>query len=74
MAHFRATIRGSRGEASRLGGKDAGLTVTADGWNVGVRVDTFYDKETGKDLIRVYKTGGSNARTSAELIATVVEE
>jgi hypothetical protein len=36
MAHFRAFIRGGRGEASRLGHKGTGITATVQtwGWNV----------------------------------------
>lgn len=32
MAHFRAVIQGSRGEASRLGHKSTGLMVKAQTW------------------------------------------
>lgn len=32
MAHFYGTIRGQRGEASRLGGKASGLTTYAASW------------------------------------------
>lgn len=32
MAHFRGTIQGNRGQASRLGSKDSGLRVEAQSW------------------------------------------
>ena len=38
MAHFRGTLQGARGEASRLGGKGSGLVATAASWQGGVRV------------------------------------
>lgn len=41
MAQYRGTIQGARGEASRLGGKESGLHVTAASWQGAVRVDLF---------------------------------
>ncbi len=60
MAQFRATIEGTRGPASRLGTKDSGLLVTANGWNIGVRVDL--DHINGEDIITICLTAGSGHR------------
>lgn len=60
MAQFRGTIRGSRGEASRLGGKDSGINLTADGWDLGVSVRGFHSKITDKDTFDIEVTSGSN--------------
>lgn len=68
MAHFRAEINGVRGPASRLGSKATGIIGHLHGWNTGVKVEVTHNAETGKDYVRVYKTGGSN-NTSGELIA-----
>ena len=73
MAHFRGTVQGSRGEVSRLGGKEYGLHVAANGWMCGVRVWAHYDEETGKDVFNVYRTGGSTYHGDSKLIATVTE-
>jgi hypothetical protein len=69
MAHFRGTVEGSRGEASRLGSKDSGLRTTANGWECGVEVDAAHD--VIGDVFYVYLTGGSNARNTRRLIARV---
>lgn len=69
MAHFRGTVAGNRGEASRLGSKDSGLFVRANGWNVGVAVSGAAHND-GKDRFDVYATSGSNGGGSA-LIGTV---
>ena len=71
MAQFRGTVQGFRGEASRLGSKDSGLAVTANGWHVGVTV--YCNHEDGVDVITVYKTGGSNGYSSSRQVARVVE-
>ena len=68
MAHFRGTVTGNRGTASRLGHKKTGLTVTCNGWNEGIKV--YADSVDGQDVFTVYKTGGSNGY-STKLIATV---
>ena len=60
MAHFRNTVQGNRGEASRLGTKDSGMKASIDGWDVGVDVTIRYNGKTGLDEIHVYKTNGSN--------------
>lgn len=41
MAHFRGTVSGQRGEASRLGSKNSGLTVEAQSWEGKVRVELY---------------------------------
>lgn len=51
MARFMGTVQGSRGEASRLGGADAGITTHAAGWGGAIRVHV-YDKD-GADWARV---------------------
>ena len=38
MAHFYGTLQGSRGLASRLGGKSSGLNVVAASWQGAVSV------------------------------------
>ncbi len=56
MAQFYGTVRGNRGEASRLGGKDSGLTTVAASWQGSVRVDLIHNHHTGIDTARVYLT------------------
>lgn len=52
MAHFRGEIRGQRGEASRLGSKQSGLTVAAQAWDGQVVTRLWH--ENGRDYVRVY--------------------
>jgi hypothetical protein len=73
MAHFRATIQGSRGLASRLGGKKSGLVVCANGWGLGVKVYATYSKDDDCDMFEVYLTGGSNGVGSDKLVYSKME-
>lgn len=73
MARFRATIKGARGEASRLGTAKSGLLVHVNGWNVGVTI-TAAVAQDGKDILFVYETGGSNDHKPFKLLATIVED
>lgn len=68
MAQFRGTIKGQRGEASRLGNKKTGLRVTANGWDTGVTV--MLTHVDGRDEVAVWRTGGSNGRGRDTLLAT----
>lgn len=70
MAQFRGTISGSRGEASRLGGKSSGMKATVNGWNSGVTVRAFVD-ELGRDCFALYATGGSDQTGRSEYIGFV---
>lgn len=54
MAHFRGTIKGARGEASRLGHKRSGLCVEAQSWQGKVSVGLYHDEATGLDMARVW--------------------
>ena len=72
MARFRGTVKGARGVASRLGGAGSGLVVTANGWDIGVRVELRVNAE-GKDEVTVSKTGGSNGGRLSEVIAKFSE-
>lgn len=58
MARFRATIKGQRGEASRLGSAKSGLSARINGWNAGLRIEA--ENRNDADVFTVYATGGSN--------------
>lgn len=73
MSHFYADIQGSRGPASRCGTKQSGIMGHIRGWNVGVSVTIEYDKENDRDIVRVYKTGGSNHYGESILIAELTD-
>jgi len=73
MAHFYASIQGNRGEATRMGTKNSGIKGHIRGWCVGARVICSHDKKTGKDTVRVWKTGGSHGALTSELIAEYTE-
>ncbi len=53
MGHFRATIHGNCGEASRLGTKKSGLRVTAASWNGAIGIDLWHDQKEGVDMAEV---------------------
>jgi hypothetical protein len=74
MAHFRGTLQGCRGGASRLGSEKSGLQVSCNGWNIGVNCMAVYDEASGKDKIHIMATGGSNGGPSEVFVATVSRE
>lgn len=75
MAQFYAEIRGSRGEASRLGTKSSGIRGHVRGWNSGAsvecRVTTEDDTEREIDQTIVAVTSGSNGGDAERTIATI---
>ncbi len=68
MSRFFADIQGSRGQATKQGTISSGIVGHIRGWNIGVRVSCFVDKD-GNDRIRIYKTGGSNGGYVETLLA-----
>ncbi len=59
MARFRATIRGNRGMASRLGHTRGGIEAKVNGWSAGVSVYAESSNADDRDLFRIYLSGGS---------------
>jgi hypothetical protein len=53
MAHFRAVIRGGRGEASRLGHKSTGLYGRFQTWGHDVTLYMRHDEQSGEDWLTV---------------------
>jgi len=53
VAHFYGTLKGSRGEASRLGHKKSGLEVRATSWEGAVAVSLWYDNARNVDMAEV---------------------
>ena len=57
MSRFYASIKGSRGEATRQGTPKSGITGHVRGWRVGVRVWVDVNDE-GKDEVKISLTSG----------------
>ena len=60
MAQFRATIRGNREEASRLGTKKSGIEAHINSWVVGVAIYAAHDVSNKEDRFSIYITSGSS--------------
>lgn len=82
MARYRATIKGQRGQASRLGGPASGIAASVNGWNLGIGVTGMPanrsthngdDAQCSHDRFEVRITGGSNASWNIP-IATIEED
>ena len=67
MGHFRGLIRGGRGDASRLGTKNSGLTVEAASWAGAIKVDLWHHSD-GTDKFRVVQTQHVNGAGINELL------
>lgn len=65
MAHFYGTIKGSRGEASRLGTKASGLRTTTASWQGAVTVNMV--ERNGVDYVEVWLTKWHGAGTDKRL-------
>ena len=62
MAHFYGTTQGHRGEATRCGTKNSGLTATANGWDIGGEISVSYSTHLQTDIVTFYTTTGSNTK------------
>jgi len=45
MSHFYSKIQGNRGQATRCGTKDSGVTATAASWTGAIRTELWYVPE-----------------------------
>lgn len=70
MAHFYGTLQGSRGEASRLGGKASGIQTIAAGWGGAINTRVWHDERDGVDRFRVeltpWQSSGGESKVLAE--------
>jgi hypothetical protein len=76
MSRFYASIQGSRGETTRQGTVQSGLSGHVRGWNAGVQVeaDVFGTQDEGaSDRFAVYMTAGSNGRYPRTLLGYVYD-
>jgi hypothetical protein len=55
MSHFYGTLQGNRGEVTRTGSKNSGITAYSASWNGAIRVCVYADEE-GNDCYRVDQT------------------
>jgi hypothetical protein len=51
MGHFYGTVRGNRGEATRVGSKDSGVETYCASWAGAIRVHAY--EQDGEDWVRV---------------------
>lgn len=70
MARYRGTIKGQRGEASRLGSPKSGLVAYLNGWDIGLYVRLGPCGPDGEDIITVELNGGSNGSAGIKPIGT----
>jgi len=76
MARYCGTVRGNRGGVSRLGSKDSGLRVTANGWNLGGEVIIGSRNWFGngyKDILHFHINTGTNNSGPRRLSITALE-
>lgn len=73
MSRFYGSLQGNRGEATRCGGAESGVSCHVRGWDIGIEV-RGYVNEDGQDEFRVFITGGSNGRTVNKLALEVSAE
>jgi len=69
MAHFYGDLQGTRGEATRSGTKNSGISAHVRGWNIGARVQCFVNDQ-GEDCVSIRLTSGSNGRLHEKCLGT----
>jgi len=60
MAHFYGRLTGGGQEVTRCGTETSGMSASINGWNVGIEAFLRRDISTGKDVLSIHLTGGSN--------------
>jgi hypothetical protein len=72
MSRFYASIQGSRGEATRQGTDNSGITGHIRGWDVGINIKGYV--KDGKDWFHVYLTHGTGGSGTDMHLGTYSEE
>lgn len=74
MSHYYGTAQGSRGEVSRTGGKNSGITTHATCWSGAIRVRLCYDQETDEDRVVIELRTWPGRSFKATLLDASVQE
>lgn len=74
MSHFYGTVRGSRGEASRTGGKGSGMNTVAASWSGAVETRLYVCAKTGRDMFEVRQIPWSGQGVSEVIARGVIGE
>lgn len=69
MSHFYGTLQGNRGEATRCGSADSGITTYAAGWRGAIRVEVYRDND-GIDRYHVSLQPWHGSGGSCKLLAS----
>ena len=72
MSHFYGVLSGSRGEATRCGTKNSGMSATAASWKGAINVVLY--EENGVDMYRVVQIPWRGNGVSKVLAKGVVGE
>jgi hypothetical protein len=72
VARYRGLIRGSRGEASRLGSRE--LFTACDAWDIGIETEALPVRDGDGDSITITLTGGSNQSAEKILLGTFTRD
>jgi hypothetical protein len=72
VARYRGLVRGSRGEASRLGSSE--LFTSTDAWDIGIEAEALPVRDGEGDSITITLTGGSNQSAQKMLLGTFTRD
>ena len=61
MSHYYGTVKGSRGEATRGGGKNSGIQTNTATWAGNIRTTILWDEEEGCDHATIWFTPWSGS-------------
>ena len=67
MAHFIGYVQGNQSEESRIGTKNSGMRVQAQGWDLGAQIVIHHDPTLG-DCVTIFLTHGSNNAGHAQCL------
>ena len=73
MSHFYASIQGNKGEATRQGSANSGITGHIRGWHVGIKVNCYVN-DNGEDVCQVSLTSGSGEAFTSKFIGEYTRE
>ena len=73
MSHFYSSIQGHKGEATRCGTKNSGITAVAKGWDIGGEIECKFSQHLQTDVVYLYRTHGSN-RGGRVLVAAFAKD
>ena len=72
MAYFYGRMKGRTTDITRTGTSSSGIEAHLQGWDIGIKVRLYYDRNLRKDVVEVFETDGPDGNVKVKYVSETV--